>query len=50
MSLKILELGVGSGAVINSFYLLIMKSITSVDTNKLEFYGTDINPKAIDCA
>ena len=44
----ILEIGVGSGAVITSFYMLLSKFDHPMQ--KLTFFGTDINTKALDCA
>lgn len=49
-TVNILELGVGSGAVINSLQSMMKRdSIIDTDSN-VKFYGTDVNPKALDCA
>ena len=46
---NILEIGVGSGAVITSLMMMIKRDIQN-NLNFLKASGTDINPKAIDCA
>ena len=47
---KIIEIGVGSGAIINSLQMLMKRDCEASLVNGCKFIGTDINPKAIDCA
>ena len=46
-TIKVLEIGVGSGAVINSFQMLNKRN--GVDENA-EYHATDINKKALECS
>ena len=46
----VLEIGVGSGAVINSFYQLLKRAEILTDEEKFCLIGSDINDRALEAA